>query len=172
MFLSQKKEHLRGKVQEVKKNRNQLLFSHSVTSDSLQPHGLQHTRLPCPLPNPGACSNSSIELVIPSNHLVPVVPFSSCLQSFSESGSFLLTSGGQCIGASVSVLPMNIQNWFPLGMTDLLCLHPRDSQESSPTPQFKSINFSEFSLLYGPTLTSKRDYWKNHSFDYRLFLGK
>ena len=133
-------------------------------SDSLRPHGLQYSRLPCPLPNPGACSNSSIELVIPSNHLVPVVPFSSCLQSFSASGSFLLTSGGQCIGASVSVLPINIQNRFPLGMTDLLSLRPGDSQESSSTPQFKSINSPSLSFLYGPILIFIHDYWKNHSF--------
>ena len=65
-----------------------------------------------------------------------------------------------------SVLPMNIQDWFPLGSTGLISHSPRDFQESSPTPQFESINFSSLSFLYGPTLTSIRDYWKNHSFDY------
>ena len=104
-----------------------MLFSHSVVSDSLQPHGLQHARLPCPSPSPRACSNSCLlsqwcHPTISSS----VVPCSSCLQSFPASGSFpvshLFTSGGQSIGvsASTSVLPMNIQDWFPLGLTDLI----------------------------------------------------
>ena len=99
-------------------------FSHSVVCDSLQSHGLQHTRLPCPSPTPRAYSNSC-----PSswwchpNILFSVTPFSSCLQSFSASGSFLMSqffaSGGKSIGASSSILPMNIQNlniqnWFDL----------------------------------------------------------
>ena len=81
-------------------------------------------------------------------------------QSFPASGSFpvsqLFTSGGQTIGASASasVLPMNIQGWFPLGLTVWSPCSPRDSQESSPAPQFKSINSSALSLLYGPALTS------------------
>ena len=85
-----------------------------------------------------------------------------CLQSFPASGSF--SSGGPSIrvSASASVLPMNIQDWFPL---ESPC-SPRDSQESSATPQFKSINSSALSFLYGPTLTSIQDYWKNHSCDY------
>ena len=101
-----------------------------------------------------------------------VVPFSSCLQFFPTSVSFpmswLFSSGGQCIGASASasVLPMNIQGWFPLRLTGLISCCPRDSQESSPALQFKNINSSSFSFLYGPTLTSIPDYWKNHSFDY------
>ena len=104
-------------------------FSHSVVSDSLQPHGLQHTRLPCPSPAPGAYSNSCpsswwCHPIISSS----VIPFSSHLQSFPASGSFpmsqFFTSGGQSIGASAltSVLPMNIQGWFPLGLTDLISL--------------------------------------------------
>ena len=102
--------------------------SHSVASDSLQPHGLQHTRLPCPS-TPRACSNSCplswwCHPTISSS----VIPFSSCLQSFPASGSFpmsqFFTSGGQNIGASalVSVLPMNIQDWFPLGLTGWISL--------------------------------------------------
>ena len=78
-------------------------------------------------------------------------------------------SGGQSNGvsASASVLPMNIQAWFPLGWTGWISLQsPRDSQESSPTSQFKSINSLALSFLYDPTLTSIHDYWKNHSFDY------
>ena len=136
-------------------------FSRSVVSNSLRPHGLQHTRIPCPSPTPGAYSNSC-----PSNWWChptissSVIPFSSCLQSFPASGSFLMsqffTSGGQSIGvsASASVLPMNIQDWFPLGWTSWISLL---SQESSPTPQFKSINSSAPSFLYSPTLTSIHD---------------
>ena len=101
-----------------------------------------------------------------------VDPFSSCLLSFPASGSFLMsqffTSGGQSTGASASasILPMNIQDWFPLGLTGLISLQtPLDSQESSPTPQFKSINSLVLSCLYDLTLTFIHDYWKNHSFD-------
>ena len=100
-----------------------------------------------------------------------VVFFSSCLQSFPASGSFQMSqffaSGGQNIGVSGStlILPMNIQDWFPLGWTGWISLQSRDCQESSPTPQFKSINSSALSFLYSPTLTSIHDYWKKHSLD-------
>ena len=101
-----------------------LLFSHSVMSNSLWPHGLQHTRLPCPSLSPGVCSNSCplswwCHPTISSS----VFPFSSCPQSFPTSGSFplsqLFASGGQSIGvsASTSALPMNTQDWSPLGWT-------------------------------------------------------
>ena len=75
---------------------------------------------------------------------------------------------GQNIRALVpeSVFPMNIQGCFPLGLTGLISCCPKDSQESSPAPQFKSIISSVLRLLYGPTLTSAHDYWKNHNFDY------
>jgi len=114
----------------------------------------------------------SIESVMLSIHLVLCLPLSSCLQTFPASGSFLMsrlfTSCGQSIRASAlaSVLLENIQDWSPLGWTGLISYSPRDSQESSPTPQFKSINSSVFSLPYGPTLTSIYDYWKNYGFDY------
>ena len=144
----------------------------SVVSDSLLPHGWQHTRLPCPPLSPRVCSDSCplsqwCYLTISSS----VIPFSSCLQSFPASGSFLVSqlfeSGGQSIGASTStsVLPTNIQGWFPLGFTGLISLQSKGLQESSPAPQFESIVSSALSLLYGPTLTSIHDYWKNHSFD-------
>ena len=100
-----------------------------------------------------------------------VLPFSSCPQSFPASGSFqtsqLFSSGGQSIGvsASTSVLPMNTQDWSPLAWIGCISLQLRDSQESSPRPQFKSINSSVLSFLYSPTLTSIHDYWKNHSLD-------
>ena len=91
-----------------------------------------------------------------------VVPFSSRLQSFPASGSFpmsqFFTSSGQSIEASASVLPMNIQDWFPLGLTVRSPCSPRDSQESSPTPQFKSINSLALNFPYGPTLKSIHDY--------------
>ena len=104
-------------------------FSLSVVSNSLQPHGLQHTWLPCPSPTPEACSSSCLSSrwchpTISSS----VVPFSSQLQSFPASGSFLMSqffaSGGPSSGgsASASVLPMNIQDWFPLGLTGLISL--------------------------------------------------
>ena len=109
-----------------------LLFSCSVMSDSLWPCELQHVRLPCPSPSPGACSNSFLlSQWCHSNILSSVVPVSSCLQSFPASASFpmnrLFTSGGQSIGASasVSVLPMNIQGWFPLGLTSLIPLQSK-----------------------------------------------
>ena len=106
-----------------------LLFSHSVMSNSLPPHGLQHGRLPCPSPTPRVCSNSCAlsqwcHPIISSS----VIPFSSCLQSFPASGSFLLSqlfaSGGQSTGVSdsTSVLPMNTQDWFPLGWTGWISL--------------------------------------------------
>ena len=142
-------------------------FRCSVQSNSLWPHGLQHARPPCPSPTPGACSN-----LCPSSQWChptissSVIPFSSCLQSFPASGSFPMSQffplGGQNIGvsASASVLPMNIQDWFPLGLTGWISLQFRDSQESFPTPQFKSINSLALSLLYSPVLTSIHDYLK------------
>ena len=104
-------------------------FSCSVVSDSLQPHGLQPARPPCPTPTPGVYSNSCplsqwCHPTISSS----VIPFSSCLQSFPTSGSFLMSqffaSCGQSIGvsASASVLSMNIQDWFPLGWTGWISL--------------------------------------------------
>ena len=106
-------------------------FSPSVT-DSFRPHGLQHTRLPCHSPAPGSCSNSCplspwCQPTISSS----VVPFSSCLQSFQASGSFPMSqffaSGGQSIGvpASASLLPMDSQDWFPLGLTGWISLQSK-----------------------------------------------
>ena len=100
-------------------------LSHSVMSDSFWPHGLQHARLPCLSPTPGACwkscpSSRWCHPIISSS----LIPFSSCLQFFPASGSFpvnqFFASGGQSIGASASVLPMNIQDWFILGLTGLI----------------------------------------------------
>ena len=146
-------------------------FSLSVVSNSLQPRGLQHARLPCPPSTPGACSNSCpSRLWYHPTILSPVIPFSPCLQSFPSLGFFPLSqffpSGGQSIraSASASVLPMNIQVWFPLGLTGWISLQLRNTQEYFPTLQFKSNNSLVISFLYSPTLTSICDYWKNHSF--------
>ena len=147
-------------------------FSRSVVSNSLRPHELQHARPPCPSPTPGVYPNSCP--LSPWCHLTissSVISFSSCLQSFPASGSFpmnrLFTSGGQIIGvsASASVLSVTIQDWFHLVWAGGSPWSPRDSQESSPTPQFKSINSLALSFLHSPTLTSIHDYWKNHSLD-------
>ena len=125
-------------------------------SDPLWPHGLQHARFPCSSPSPGACWNLCpwsrwCHPTISSS----VVPFSSCLQSFPAAGSFpisqFFTSGGQNMGvsASSSVLPMNIQDWFPLGWTGWISLQSKGlSRVFSNTTQFKSINSSALSLLY------------------------
>ena len=102
-------------------------FSRSVMSNYLWSHGLQYARPPCPTPTPGACSNSCLSSrwchpTISSS----VVPFSSCFQSFPASGSFQMsqffTSGGHSIGASASVLPMNVQDWFPSEWTGWITL--------------------------------------------------
>ena len=107
-------------------------FSCSVMSDSLPPHGLQHARLPCPSPAPRSCSNSCplSQWCHPATSS-SVVPFSFYLQPFPASGSFqksqFFTSGGQSIGvsASASVLPVNIQDWFPLGLSGLTFLQSK-----------------------------------------------
>ena len=111
----------------------------------------------------------SIESVMPSNHLILCHPFLLLSSIFPSIRVFfpvshLFTSHDQSIGASTSasVLSMNIQDWSPLGLIGLISLSPRDSQGSSPTPQFKSINALALSFLYGPTLTSIHDYWKIH----------
>ena len=107
-------------------------FSRSVVSDSSQPHGPQHARPPCPSPTPRACSNSPpLSRWCYPTILSSVVPFSSCPQSFPASGSFpmsqFFTSGGQSIGvsASTSVLPMNTQDWSPLGWTGWISLQSK-----------------------------------------------
>ena len=136
-------------------------LSHSVVSDSLYPHGLQHARLPCPSPTPRAYSN-----LCPSSWCHPtisssVIPFSSCLQSFSASESFLMSqlfaSGGQSNGASASasVLPVNTQDWFPLGLTGLISLPSKGlSRVFSSTIVQKHQSFGT-----QPTLWSKKQYF-------------
>ena len=143
-------------------------FSRSVVSESLWPHGLQHARLPCLSPIPGACSNSWrwCHPTISSS----VIPFS-CLQSFPVSKFFQWVSS---LYQVAKVLELKLQHQSPsnkfsglisLRMDWLDILVVRHSQDSSPTPQFRSINSSVLSFLYGPSLTSIYDYWKSHSFD-------
>ena len=147
-------------------------FSCSVMSDSLRPHESQYVRPPCPSPTPGVHPNSCASSrwchsIISSS----IVPFSFCPQPLPPSGSFptsqLFAWGGQSIGvlASASVLPMNTQDWSPLGWTGWISLQSKDSQESSPTPQLKSTRSLALSFLHSPTLTSIHDHWKNHSLD-------
>ena len=147
-------------------------FSCSVMSDSLWPHELQHARPPRPSPTSRVHSNSRPSSWWCHPAISPsVVPFSSCPKSLPASGSFpmsqLFTWGGQSIEVSAlaSVLPMNAQGWSPLGWTGGSPCSLRDSQESSPTPQFKSINSLVLSFLHSPTLTSIHDHRKNHSLD-------
>ena len=147
------------------------LFSRLVRSNSLWPRGLQHARLPCPSLSPRVCSNSCplsqwCCLTISSS----ATPFLSCPQAFPAWGSFsmnqLFTTGGQGIRASASVLPMNIQGWFPLRFTGLIFLQSKGlSRVFSSTTIWKNHS-SAFSLPYGAVLTSIHDYWKNHNFDY------
>ena len=115
-------EHKKGSVQ----------FSRSVVSNSLRPHESQHARPPCPSPTAGVSPNSCpLSQWCHPSISSSVVPFSSRLQSFPASGSFhmsqFFTSGGQSIGASAStsVLPMNVQDWFPLGRTGLISLQSK-----------------------------------------------
>ena len=147
-------------------------FSCSFVCNSLWPHGLQHTRPPCPSPTPRAYSNSclssgSCHPTISSS----VVPFHSCLHSFQASGSFQMcqffASSGQSTGVSAlaSVLPMNIQDWFPLGWTSWISLQSKGLSRVFSNTTVQKHQFLALSFLYSPTLTSIHDYWKNHSFD-------
>ena len=124
-------------------------------SNSLCPHGLQHTRLPCPSPSPRVCSNSCpLSQWYHPTISSPVTPFSSCPQSFPASGSFpvsqLFTSGCQNIGASASasVLPMNIQGRFPLGFTGLISLQTKGLSRVFPSTTVQKHQFfgSQLSL--------------------------
>ena len=147
-------------------------FSHSVVSSSLWP------------PRTGACCQTSlsitnsqsllklmsIELMMPSNHLILCPPFLlppsifPSIRVFANESVLHIRWPKYCSFIFTSVLAMNSQDWFPLGLVGSL-YSPRSSQESSPTSQFKSINSLVLSILYSATLTSIHDYWKNHSFD-------
>ena len=149
------------------------MFSYLVMSNSLRPHGLQHWRPPCPSPSPQVCPSSC-----PSHQWCHTAissfdaPFSFFLSLSQHQGLFpmcwLSTSGDQNTkaSASASVLPVSIQGWFPLRLIWSPC-YPRDSQESSPAPQFEGINFFVLCLLYSPALKTICDHWEDHSLDYR-----
>ena len=146
-------------------------------SDSLQPQGLQHTRLPCPSPAPTACSHSCplnrwYHTIISSS----VIPFSSCPQSLPASGSFpmslLFTSGGQRIGVSVSasVLPMNTQDWSPLGWTGWISLQPKGlSRVFSNTTVQKHQFFSTQLSLWSSSHIHTCDLKSIHALNSPLF---
>ena len=148
-------------------------------SSSLSPHGLQHARLLCPLLSPGVCSNSYAlsqwcYLTISSS----ATTFSSCCQSFPASGSFpvsqLFASGGQSIrvSASTSVLPMNIQDWFPLGLTGLISLLSKGlSRVFSSTTIQKHQFFGTLPSVWSSSHVVL-DYWEDHSFDHMDFCGQ
>ena len=140
---------------------------------TLWPRGLQQARLLCPPLPPWVCSDSCLlscwcYLVISSS----ATPLSFCLQSCPALESFpmswLFAKGGQGIGAiaAASVLPMNIQGWFPLGLTSLISLQSKEHSRVLSNTAVQKHHSSVLSFLYGLTLTSIHGYWKNHSFDY------
>ena len=148
-------------------------FSRLVMSNSLWPHGRQHTRPPCPTPAPGACSNSCplshwCHLIISFSVLPLLLPsiFPS-IRVFSNESAFCIR-WPKYWSFSFIISPSKEHPgliYFRMDWMHLLAESSRDSQESSPTPQFKSINSSVFSFLHSPTLTSIHAHWKNHSLD-------
>ena len=147
-------------------------FSCSVVSNSLWPHESQHARPPCPSLTPEVYSHS-----FPSSQWChpaissSVIPFSSCPQSLPASGSFpmsqLFAWGGQSIGVSASstVLPVNTQDWSPLGWTGWISLQSKGLSRVFSNTTAQKHQFSAFSFLHSPTLTSIHDHWKNHNLD-------
>ena len=140
-----------------------LLLSHSFMSDYLRHQGLQHSRLLCPLLSPGVCSDScplNQWCDQPSHPLSPSSP--PALNVSQHQGlfqkSWLFTSGDQSIGASASVLPVNTQDWFPLGLTGLISLLSKGLSRVFPSTTVWKHQFFDIQ----PTLTSVHDYWKNH----------
>ena len=147
-------------------------FSRSVLSDSFRPHGPQHARPPCPSPTPGSLLKlMSIKLVMLSSHLIlcrPLLLPPSIFPSIRvfPNESVLRIRWPKYWSFSFSISPSSEysgQISFRVDWLDLLAV--QGTLESSPTPQFKSINSSVLSFLYSPTLTSIHDYWKNHSFN-------
>ena len=148
-------------------------------SDYLQPHGLLHVRLPSLSPNPRACSNScplsQFHHPAISSSAVPIIY---CLQCFPASGSFprsqFFVSSSQSIGvsASASVIPMNIKNWVPLGLTAWISLQSKGLSRVFSNTTVQSINSLSLSFLYSPTLTSIQDHWKTIALIRWPFVGK
>ena len=148
-------------------------FSRSLMSNFLPPHGLQHTRLPCPSKLLEFTQTNVYwvsDAIQPSHPLSSPSPHAFNLsqdlpQSFQISQ--FLTSSSQNIGvsASTSVLPMNIQDWFPLGLTGLISSQSKGLSGVFSNPKVQKHQFFGAQFPYGPTLTSIHDYWKNYSFD-------
>ena len=147
-------------------------FSRSVVSDSLRPHESQQARPPGPSPTPGVHSDSrpSSQWCHPAISF-SVVPFSSCPQSLPASGSFLMSQhfawDGQSIriSGSASVLPMNTQDWSPLGWTGWISLHSNGLSRVFSNTTVQKHQFFALCFLHSPTLTSIHVHWKNHSLD-------
>ena len=147
-------------------------FSHSVVSDSLQPHESQHARPPCPSPTPGIYPNSCpLSRCCHPTIKSSVIPFSSCLQSFPTTGSFqmsqLFASGGQNIGvsASTSVLSMNTQDWFWLGWTGWILLQSKGLSRIFSNTTVQKHQFFGAQLSSQSNSHIHHDHWKNHSLD-------
>ena len=146
-------------------------FSCSVMSGSLQSHGLQHARFPCPSNSQSLLKLMSIALVIPSNHLIlcrPLLLLPSIFPNITVFSNELVLHIGwwKYCSFSFSISPSNEYSGlisFRIDWFDLLAI--QGTLKSSPTPQFKSINYLALSFLYSSTLTSIHAYWKNHSFD-------
>ena len=140
-------------------------------SNSLQPHGLQHTRPPCPSPSPRVYSNlCPLSWWCHPTILSSIIPFFACLQPFPASGSFLMSQFfiqvARILELQFSISPSNENSVlisFRIDWLDLLAVQGT-LKSLSPTPQFKSISSLALSLLYDPPVTSIHDYWKNHSF--------
>ena len=144
----------------------------SVHSDSLWPHGLQHSRLPCPSPTPRAYSNScSLSQWCHPTISSSVISCSSCLHFFSSIRVFSNESVLHIrwpsirVSASPFVLPMNIQDWSPLGLIGWISLQSKGLSRVFSNITLQKINSSALSFLHSPTLTSIHDHWKNHSLD-------
>ena len=150
-----------------------LLFSCPVMSESLRPHGLQHTRPPCPSPSPGVCPSSCslhwwcCPAISSSDNL-----FSLCPQSYPASETFpmshLFATDDLNTGASASasVLPVNIQGWSPLRWTSLISLLSKGLSEVFSSMTVQKHQFFSVLPSYGPALTTVRDHWEDHSLDY------
>ena len=123
-------------------------------SSALRTHGLQHARLLCPSPTSRTCSNSSIKSVMPFNHLILCHPLSSCLQSFSAAGFFQMsqfcTSIDQSIRASASalIIPINTQDWFPLGLTGLITLQSKGFSRAFSNTKVQKHQFFGTQLVF------------------------
>ena len=156
-----------------------LLFSHLVMSNSLWPQWLKHTRLPCPSLSPGVCSDSCpLSWWCHPTISTSVAPSPPAFNLSQHQGLFQWVNSSHEVAKVLEFQPHH-QSFRWIFRTDFLLdwlvwspICPRDAQESSPTPQFRSINSSVLSFLYDPTLTSIHDYWKNHSFTRQTFVGK